>query len=236
MKPVLNLLQLNQYPIMKQLQLEEAILRTDQNNWCLINDGSHPAIVMGISGKPELLLNHTLLKQQPIPIIRRFSGGGTVFVDEHTLFVTFICNSSSFQIPCCPQKVSKWTEHFFQPVFPNLDFKLIENDYVLGNKKFGGNAQYLRKDRWLHHSSLLWDFSHRNMKYLLKPPKMPQYRQERDHHDFLCRLKDFHTDKKSLKLKITQALESNFHIQEILPEEALEILKNPHRKATTVHI
>jgi lipoate-protein ligase A len=27
-----------------------------------------------------------------IPVIKRFSGGGTVIVDENTLFVTFVCD------------------------------------------------------------------------------------------------------------------------------------------------
>ena len=41
------------HPILEQLQLEEALFRADQRNWCLLNSGSPPAIVMGISGLPE---------------------------------------------------------------------------------------------------------------------------------------------------------------------------------------
>ena len=41
-------------PILQQLRLEEALLRTDDRNWCLINDGGPndlpPSVVMGISG------------------------------------------------------------------------------------------------------------------------------------------------------------------------------------------
>ena len=46
-----NLLRLRGYPILQQLRLEEALLRADKANWCIINDGTpSPAIVMGISG------------------------------------------------------------------------------------------------------------------------------------------------------------------------------------------
>ena len=46
-----RLLRLRQVPILQQLRLEEALLRADDSNWCILNDGSPtPAIVMGISG------------------------------------------------------------------------------------------------------------------------------------------------------------------------------------------
>ena len=48
---VCRLLRLTRIPILQQLQLEEALLRADSSNWCIINDGTPaPAIVMGISG------------------------------------------------------------------------------------------------------------------------------------------------------------------------------------------
>jgi hypothetical protein len=49
--PVLNLLRTSRLPIIAQLRLEEALLRTSTENWMLINDGTvQPAIVLGISG------------------------------------------------------------------------------------------------------------------------------------------------------------------------------------------
>ena len=46
-----KLLRYRGLPILKQLQIEEALLRATSDNWCLLNNGSsQPAIVMGISG------------------------------------------------------------------------------------------------------------------------------------------------------------------------------------------
>ena len=45
------------YPIYDQLLLEEALLRSDTRNWCIISEGSPPAIVMGISGKKHELID-----------------------------------------------------------------------------------------------------------------------------------------------------------------------------------
>lgn len=229
----LHLIQLKHFPIFQQLQVEEALLRNDTRNWCVINHGTPPAIVMGISGKTELMLSAKCFMQKNIPIIRRFSGGGTVFVDEDTHFVTLIFNSGDLNIPCCPQKIMEWTHQIYQPVFADLDFKIRENDYVIENKKFGGNAQYMRKNRWLHHSSLLWDFDPSNMEYLAIPPRMPIYREKRSHTDFLCRLRDYYSSRNVLENKIVKELERQFEIITVSLEHVQEILEEPHRKATT---
>lgn len=49
--PCMNLLRMTAVPILEQLYLEERLLRTSAENWCIINHGtSLPTIVMGISG------------------------------------------------------------------------------------------------------------------------------------------------------------------------------------------
>ena len=51
MMHAVKLLRLSKLPILRQLLLEEALLRADIGNWCIVNDGTAvPAIVMGISG------------------------------------------------------------------------------------------------------------------------------------------------------------------------------------------
>ncbi|CAJ1942006.1 unnamed protein product [Cylindrotheca closterium] len=73
-------------------------------------------------------------------------------------------------------------------------FRLRENDYVLGDLKMGGNAQSIVKDGWLHHTSFLWDYEDSHMQYLMLPKKRPDYRGERSHRDFLVRLKSIYGD------------------------------------------
>ncbi|KAL0387890.1 UNVERIFIED_CONTAM: hypothetical protein Sradi_2670800 [Sesamum radiatum] len=49
--PLINLLRLKGAPILQQLHLEERLLRTSYDNWCIINDGTtKPTVVMGVSG------------------------------------------------------------------------------------------------------------------------------------------------------------------------------------------
>ncbi len=62
-------------------------------NRFLVNHGQPSlAIVLGISGKVKELVNMSLVKQDNIPMIKRYSGGGTVIVDKSTYFTTFIVN------------------------------------------------------------------------------------------------------------------------------------------------
>jgi lipoate-protein ligase A len=230
----LHVVLLHETSIYEQLQLEEAILRADHLNWCLINEGAPASIVLGISGKVSELVHVERLKEHPVPLIRRFTGGGTVFIDENTYFVTFICNTSCVRVQPNPESIMLWTEQIYRPIFQPYPFQLKENDYVLEQRKCGGNAQFICKQRWLHHSSFLWDYSITNMEYLLMPPKMPTYRQKRSHQDFLCRLRDYWPCKQVFKNQLLETLNLNFHVQIREKKEIEAVLERPHRKATSL--
>jgi lipoate-protein ligase A len=226
----ISLIRLIQYPILSQLFLEEALLRADNKNYCLINEGTQPAIVLGISAKIDQVVSYPF----KLPLIRRFSGGGTVVVDEKTLFITFIFNQKEALVPLQPEAIMKWSEPFYKEVFKDRAFELKENDYVIDQKKCGGNAQYLCKDRFLHHTSFLWDFDKEKMQLLKYPPKTPAYRKLRSHEDFLCILKDHFTSKNEFIENCIEQLHQNYDVTYTTLEEQEEILARPHRRSTTL--
>lgn len=230
--PPFYLLSLENVSIFDQLQIEEALVRVDNRNWIIVNCGAPPAIVMGISGKHVELINREKIEQMPIPIIRRFSGGGTVVIDQQTLFFTLIGNRSLLDFPCYPKELMQWTEALYLPAFDQIPFRLCDHDYVIDHKKFGGNAQYLSKERWLHHSSLLWDYTAQLMDYLLLPPKMPNYRQKRSHEDFLCSLKHYFSTVEFFKTKMLETLEKRFKLIPTTLSSIESILEVPHRRST----
>ena len=227
-----QLLQLRHFPILEQLKIEEALLRSDHRNWCIINQGSPVSIVMGISGKKEELIDLDRATCDQIPIIKRFSGGGTVIVDENTLFVTFICNKEIHPFPAFPEPIMRWTEGIYKNVFTHEEFCLRENDFVIGSKKMGGNAQYIKRDRWLHHTSFLWDYSHDRMEYLLHPKKTPSYRDGRPHSDFLCRLSDYFPNSDLVVEGIKTSLQRQYIVISSTIEEALSDCASDHRQST----
>ena len=220
-----HLLKLQNTPILEQLRLEEALLRADDRNWILINQGSPPAIVMGISGKPDQLLH-----SQPFPLIKRFSGGGTVVVDEETLFITLLGNHTVLPFKPFPERLMRWTDQFYSP----LGISLRDNDYVIGDRKCGGNAQYIQKSRWLHHTSFLWDYSPEKMSCLKVPEKQPTYRANRPHTDFLTPLRSHFKSPEHFLDALVGQLSDHLSLTKVTRDTAIPALHQPHRKTTRV--
>lgn len=215
--PLMKLIRLKGVPILHQLHLEERLLRTSPHNWCIINDGTNlPSIVMGISGKPAELVEINSVLRDKVSVIRRFSGGGTVIVDPGTIFVTFICNKDDVpEVQPYPRPIMSWSSLLYSKVFEGVgDFVLRENDYAFGNRKFGGNAQSITKNRWIHHTSFLWDYEIKNMAYLKHPKRVPEYRQARNHSDFICRMKEY-MPRTNFISRTVDALEGEFSVKTI---------------------
>ncbi len=204
-----NILTFYNLNILEQLRIEEGLLRTDRENWVLINIGSPKAIVMGISSKPEEVVNLPLALKDNLPLIQRFSGGGTVIVDENTLFVTFIFQKEAHNFDLHPKAILEWAGSLFKKGLNLPEFSIQGNDFALQNRKIGGNAQYIKKDRFLHHTSFLWDFTPSNMSYLLHPPKEPAYRQGRPHLDFITPLSP-HLSKIEFEKRLITSLSSTY--------------------------
>ncbi|MBA0732225.1 hypothetical protein Gogos_016330, partial [Gossypium gossypioides] len=215
--PLMNLMRFKGLPILQQLHIEEQLLRTSSENWCIVNDGTNdPTIVIGVSGKPAELLEIESVLDDQVPVIRRFTGGGTVIVDHGTVFVTFICNKEAVpNLQPYPRPIMSWSSSLYSKVFQGIgDFHLRENDYVFGNHKFGGNAQSITKNRWIHHTSFLWDFNVQNMSYLKHPKRAPAYRSARSHLDFICRMKDY-MPRSTFMDKTVEATETQFSLRPI---------------------
>jgi len=224
------LLRLQDMPILDQLKLEEALLRLDDRPICILSYGSTPAIVMGISQKVPLVVDQKKQEAKQIPILRRFSGGGTVIVDQDTCFVTFMGNAKQLNISHNPDGVHCHFSSFYKKVFEGLPFSYLENDYRLKEKKIGGNAQYFRKDRFLHHTSFLFDWKKEHMECLLQPPKMPSYRESRSHEEFITRINGHFPSKKAFLDRVEESLKLFYEVKEITLDEVKPLLYQEHRK------
>lgn len=182
MPRVLNLVELARFPIHEQLHLEEKLLRNCDGFYCLTNFGAPPAYVLPISAKKE-----EWLQEVTHPVIRRYTGGGGVVIDESTLFVTFIGPAELLNSAPTPSSIHEFAEKHYAHYIPGFIRK--ENDYCIDDRKIGGNAQYISKNRFVHHTSFLWDFDPKKMAKLKTPPRMPSYRNSRSHEDFVATLK-----------------------------------------------
>jgi len=227
----INLVISEKISIFEQLKLEEALIRASDQNWCLITRGSNEAIVMGISSQVADDIDEARLQQRPIPIIRRFSGGGTVVVDKNCLFVSFIFNKEEFPFAANPKEALFWSHQFYKSVFAPIELLLHSQDYVIGDRKIGGNGQYFTKNRALHHTSFLWDFSPDLMNLLRIPKMAPPYRQGRPHEEFVTKLALHFPTLKDFTEKLEKNIQSQFCCIPVSLEEASLHLTLPHRKA-----
>ena len=85
----LNVIRVQNMPVLDMLRLEESLFRHDSNNWCVINSGTPPCVVVGRSSVIEDTVHVENTRAARIPIIRRFTGGGVVYVHLPYFFVTF---------------------------------------------------------------------------------------------------------------------------------------------------
>lgn len=103
-------------------------------------------------------IDFDLAKQHGVQIVRRSSGGGTIYTDKGTLLVTLIT-------PFTPEDDAKeiGRTRLAQPIIAALQKMGIQaeikgrNDMLLGGKKISGLAQRLGKNYLCSHCSLLFD-------------------------------------------------------------------------------
>ena len=217
-------------PILEQLVAEELLLRTTRDNFLLVNRGMpSPAIVLGFSGKIKELVNVELVARDGIQLIRRYTGGGTVICDENTLFVTFIMNTADADTKPYPRDIMDWSGGIYRNVFARhqvSDFDVRENDYVFGNAKFGGNAQTITKDRWVHHTSFLYDYDRNLMDYLTMPKKQPTYRSNREHSSFLTKMKQYVPSVDSFVKELESEMSKSYILESISQSDLLSTLNS----------
>lgn len=99
--------------------------------------------------------NSNYLKTNGIPIIRRISGGGTVFHDLGNLNYSFIDFGA--------RETLVNFKKYSQPILDvlqllGIDAKLDgKSDLKIDGKKFSGNASHVYKNKVLHHGTLLFN-------------------------------------------------------------------------------
>ena len=127
------------------------------------------------------MLHVDAAQRSGVPVIKRFTGGGTVVVDSDTLFASFIVAEGALpHVKPYPEPMLAWSGEVYADALRRCGvdgFAVRANDYCISDLKFGGNAQSISGKRWLHHTSLLWDYEPARMALLQHPA-----RQRSNHH------------------------------------------------------
>ncbi len=124
---------------------------------------NEPSVVFGRHQNPWKELDVELAKERQINLIRRLSGGGTVYHDNGNLNFSFIENGREDR-----------SELHFKWLIEALSSFGIEinanerKDLLLNGQKVSGNAFYLKGNRRLHHGTLLITTSENEVWQVLK--------------------------------------------------------------------
>lgn len=135
------------------LASEEYVLKNLQEDVFMLWQ-NHNAIVVGKHQNTLAEINYDYVKEKDIQVVRRLSGGGTVYHDMGNLNFTFIMNGHSGQMVDFRK--------FTRPILDVLNKLGVEavfegrNDLTINGLKFSGNAEHVYKNRVLHHGTLLF--------------------------------------------------------------------------------
>lgn len=114
-----------------------------------------PSIIIGRHQNPFAEINLKQSLKEEIPVLRRISGGGTVYHDQGNLNFSFITSYS-------PYKLHNF-KYFNTPLVDTLKKLGIKaelndhNDITVDGKKISGNAQHSTSGRMVSHGTLLFN-------------------------------------------------------------------------------
>lgn len=113
-----------------------------------------PTLMIGCYQNTLREINMSYARENNINIIRRITGGGTIYTDLNGWQFSFIIKKSG-------ERNIDFSA-FTKPILDALCSLGVDaqtsgrNDLVIDGRKFSGNAQYSRKNVVLHHGSLLF--------------------------------------------------------------------------------
>jgi len=115
---------------------------------------NEPSIIVGKHQNTLGEVNHPYIREHDIKVVRRLSGGGTVFHDLGNVNFTFMRAGDNGKLVDFRK--------FTQPIIDVLQqmgahaYHSGRNDLLLDGFKISGNAEHVYKNKVLHHGTLLF--------------------------------------------------------------------------------
>jgi lipoate-protein ligase A len=135
---------------------------------CFMLWQNNNSIIIGRHQNTLEEIDSDFVKENNITVARRLSGGGAVYHDMGNLNFTFIT-------PADKQKGIDFAA-FCRPIKEALCSLGVpvelsgRNDMTVEEKKFSGNAQYVKDGKVMHHGTILYDSDLQVLSRALKPP------------------------------------------------------------------
>ncbi len=179
------------------IALEEYILKNYDEDFFIVAV-NEPTIIVGVNQNTYSEINAMYVKQNNMKVVRRLSGGGSVFQDEGNLvFSNIYSNDGSALIDF--SKVSGLITNFLKEKL-NLETSFSgRNDVVIDDRKVSGQARLKYENKILHHGTLLLSSNKKALTDALKfnPDKYAD-RALRSNHERMTNINEHLTEPMSM--------------------------------------
>jgi lipoate-protein ligase A len=147
------------------LATEEYLLKNHEEDFFFLYSNS-PALIVGKHQNTLAEINLEKTEQENIPVVRRLSGGGTVFHDEGNLNYCFIKKGEKGKLVDF-KKYSSPIIDTLQKLKVDAKFE-GKSDLTIAGKKFSGNASHVYRNKVMQHGTMLFSSDLKRLNQLLK--------------------------------------------------------------------
>jgi lipoate---protein ligase len=153
---------------------------------------SQPMVVVGRSSRPEREVHVDACRALGIPVLRRTSGGAAVVAGPGCLMYALVLSYRRRPNLRILNEAHRYVLGTLAAALEPLAAGVQccgTSDLALGQRKFSGNSVRCRRDHFLYHGTLLYDFPLELIeRCLAMPPRTPDYRAGRSHGGFVTNL------------------------------------------------
>lgn len=154
-------------------------------------------VVLGRSSKPEVEVNLDACRREGVPILRRPSGGGTVLAGPGCLMYAVVLGYEALPHLRAVDAAHRFVLYRHAAAFTHQVPGVVHagiSDLVITHPgsptlKISGNALRAKRNHFLYHGTLLYNFALERIGQLLADPtRAPAYREDRPHDEFVTNL------------------------------------------------
>ncbi len=213
------------------LAVEEALLElAEQGVWdheyLRVWRARETFAVIGRGSKLAEEVNLTACKEDGISVFRRISGGAAIVAGQgcllYAVMLSLRLRPELQMVDVAHEFVMQQMVAALKPVAPQLTYAGT-CDLVIDGRKVSGNSLRVRRDWLLYHGTLLLDMDLQNIeRYLNHPPREPDYRQHRKHHDFVANIGCAAEEATQLLQRQWQAIVGNVELPLAMTDELVK--------------
>jgi lipoate-protein ligase A len=167
------LLQSDTFNPEENLKTEESILNSSSPLTGILRLWQNePCVVIGKFQNEEYEVNASYVREKGIPVIRRFTGGGTVYHDLGNLNITFCKGRDDFIFSSYFIEEGRGIAEIISRALKDFVKENIEvdkrNAIFVNRKKVSGSSIAITKDKFFYHASLLVNSNLTELKRVIK--------------------------------------------------------------------